>query len=188
MSSKSRPRSKKAKKTEKKIDEAESLRQLYEHTGPTGLKPSSSMGKVSFQKTISRQPSQKKFEVFSRYLKHKYGESPDLPENPKEDDFNFSLPQKRKSQYYLQNLYDLLKLAPSSEKSEIIRSYRKQVVIHHPDKGGDPFLFRCVNKAYEILSNDELRTVYDNEGLKGIKDMSEVDLTDIEAYLSKFSS
>ena len=183
MSKSKRSSRSKPKKKLTPQEEAESLRQLYEHTGPTGLKASSSMSKVSFQKTINKQPGKSKFEVFSRYLKHKYGETPEIPPALKEDD-SVSLPQKRKSSYYMQNLYDLLKIKPGCEKSDIVKSYRKQVVVHHPDKGGDPFLFRCVNKAYEILSNDELRTVYDNEGLNGIKSMNEVDLTDVEAYLS----
>lgn len=171
---------KKSKKpSEKPPDESEIYKKLYENTGPVGLKPTVSMPKVSFQKSISK-ATKNKFSVFGRYLKHKFGESPQIESEP------VVVPKKRcKSKFLRRNLYDLFSISPTSDQAGINKSYRKQVIIHHPDKGGDPFRFRCLNKAYEILSSEDLRQIYDNEGLSGLKDLNELDLAELESYLSE---
>ena len=40
---------------------------------------------------------------------------------------------------------------------------------HHPDKGGDQEKFKEINAAYEILSNEEKRKIYDQYGFEGLK-------------------
>lgn len=181
MSRKKQP-GKKCKKPEQTLQtDAEVYKKLYENTGPAGINPTKSLPKVEFQKSISKTPS-KSFGAFGRYLKHKFGENIELEKPPT------ILPKKRKKpSYCFKNLYDIFKLPPNSDKNEICKSYRKQVVIHHPDKGGDALIFRCINKAYEILSNPDLRQIYDNEGLNGLKVMNELDLTELEMYLNKLS-
>ena len=43
-------------------------------------------------------------------------------------------------------------------------------VQHHPDKGGDEHTFKEINAAYEILSDPEQRSKYDQYGLEGLVD------------------
>jgi DnaJ family protein A protein 2 len=57
-----------------------------------------------------------------------------------------------------------LGVARGADPDEIKKAYRKQVLIHHPDKGGDPEQFKLVQKAYDILSDDQRRAMYDQTG------------------------
>ena len=64
-----------------------------------------------------------------------------------------------------QSLYEILGITKDANAEEIKRAYRKLVQIHHPDKAGtspeatDRFALIC--KAYEILSDEEKRALYD---------------------------
>lgn len=61
------------------------------------------------------------------------------------------------------NYYKILGLnRNNATQEEIKKSYRKLVLEHHPDKGGDPDKFRQIQEAYEILSNDNKKQEYDN--------------------------
>merc|ERR1712091_328408 len=55
-----------------------------------------------------------------------------------------------------QNLYlddwAILGVPPGSDQDAIRKAYRKQALLHHPDKGGDPAKFRQVAEAYVALS------------------------------------
>jgi curved DNA-binding protein CbpA len=63
----------------------------------------------------------------------------------------------------LLNYYAILGLSgrkfPNQE--EIRKAYRRQALLYHPDKGGDPEKFKQVVEAYEVLSNIDLRAQYD---------------------------
>ncbi len=49
--------------------------------------------------------------------------------------------------------YDALGVKPTDSLAKIKRAYRKQAIKHHPDKGGDPEVFKQIHEAYErILS------------------------------------
>jgi len=61
-------------------------------------------------------------------------------------------------------LYNILGVARGADGDEIKKAYRKQALINHPDKGGDPEKFKLVQKAYEILSDDQRRAMYDQTG------------------------
>lgn len=41
---------------------------------------------------------------------------------------------------------------------------------NHPDKGGDPDVFKQISTAYEVLSDPEKRKVYDVYGKEGLED------------------
>ena len=170
-----------SKKKDHEQAQNEISKTLYENTTPLGPKASSSMPKVKFQKTISTK-QKNNFSVFNRYLQFKFGKVATEASPP-------ILPVKRKNNTYNStNLYDLLKLDPGCDKTAIKKSYRKLVTVHHPDKGGDPFHFRCLNQVYEILTNDHIREVYDNTGLKEIKNVSEIDTSELEEYILSKSS
>jgi len=40
---------------------------------------------------------------------------------------------------------------------------------HHPDKGGDPELFKELTHAYEVLSDSNQRAIYDQAGKEGLE-------------------
>jgi DnaJ family protein A protein 2 len=62
------------------------------------------------------------------------------------------------------SLYEVLGVPRGADADEVKKAYRKQALQHHPDKGGDPEKFKQVQKAYEILSDDGRRSMYDQTG------------------------
>jgi DnaJ family protein A protein 2 len=66
--------------------------------------------------------------------------------------------------------YEILDVPSTASADEIKKAYRKKAVKFHPDKGGDPEKFKELTAAYEVLSNQEKRDIYDKYGLEGLKD------------------
>lgn len=62
------------------------------------------------------------------------------------------------------SLYDVLGANRGSNSDELKKVYRKLVLQHHPDKGGDPEKFKQIQHAYDVLSDDQRRMVYDQTG------------------------
>lgn len=60
-----------------------------------------------------------------------------------------------------ENLYQILECSPASSTEHIKTAYRKLALKHHPDKGGDKETFQKLSRAYQILSDPDLRQVYD---------------------------
>lgn len=60
--------------------------------------------------------------------------------------------------------YKILGLGKSATADEIKRAYRKLAQLYHPDKGGDPQKFKEINEAYQVLSDPEKRSQYDQFG------------------------
>lgn len=61
------------------------------------------------------------------------------------------------------SLYDLLEVKADASGESIRTAFRRLALIHHPDKSYDPEsekIFKDINKAYQILSIDDLRTCY----------------------------
>jgi len=68
----------------------------------------------------------------------------------------------------MKDYYDILGVDKSASADEIKRAYRKLAHQHHPDKdGGNEDKFKEINEAYQILSNPEKRTQYDQFGTTG---------------------
>lgn len=64
-----------------------------------------------------------------------------------------------------EDYYKILGVERTATKDEIKRAYRKLAHQHHPDKdGGDEEKFKEINAAYQVLSNDEKRSQYDQFG------------------------
>jgi DnaJ family protein A protein 2 len=61
-------------------------------------------------------------------------------------------------------LYDILGVKSDADASTLKKAYRELVKKHHPDKGGDPEKFKEIDAAYKVLSNEELRDMYDSTG------------------------
>lgn len=61
------------------------------------------------------------------------------------------------------NLYNILNVSTTATTKEIRTAYKKLATKYHPDKGcKDDEMFRNINIAYTILSNDDKRNQYDN--------------------------
>ncbi len=70
------------------------------------------------------------------------------------------------------DLYDVLGVAKSATKDEIKKAYRKLAMKYHPDRNPDDKdaenHFNEVKKAYEVLSDDKKRQLYDQYGHDGL--------------------
>jgi DnaJ family protein A protein 2 len=66
--------------------------------------------------------------------------------------------------------YDLLEVTPDVGEADLKKAYRKRALRLHPDKGGDPELFKEVTHAYEILSDPQKRSIYDARGEAGLNE------------------
>uniref|UniRef100_A0A0C9RQ05 TSA: Wollemia nobilis Ref_Wollemi_Transcript_4190_2211 transcribed RNA sequence n=1 Tax=Wollemia nobilis TaxID=56998 RepID=A0A0C9RQ05_9CONI len=68
--------------------------------------------------------------------------------------------------------YNVLGVSRNASKSEIKSAYRKLARQYHPDvnkESGAEMKFKEIGKAYEVLSDDEKRTIYDKYGEAGLK-------------------
>lgn len=87
--------------------------------------------------------------------------------------------------------YEILSVERTADGEEIKRAYRRMAMKHHPDRNpGDADAetkFKEAAEAYEILSDDSRRKVYDQFGHEGLRrgggpaahDFSRMDATDI---------
>ncbi|MHB1340917.1 MAG: molecular chaperone DnaJ [Coriobacteriia bacterium] len=60
--------------------------------------------------------------------------------------------------------YDILGVSKTATADEIKKAFRKQARKHHPDAGGVEERFKEINEAYEVLSDTEKRSQYDQYG------------------------
>lgn len=69
--------------------------------------------------------------------------------------------------------YELLEVSKDADKSAIKKAYRKMAMRYHPDKNhGDDEAeekFKAVNEAYQVLSDDQKRSIYDRYGKAGLE-------------------
>ena len=65
------------------------------------------------------------------------------------------------------NYYEILEIDKNSTQEDIKKSYRKLSLLHHPDKNGNSQesinKIQDINEAYEVLSNQEKKMMYDNK-------------------------
>ena len=62
------------------------------------------------------------------------------------------------------SLYESLGIERNADSQEIRRAYLKLSKTLHPDKGGDPEKFKVIQEAYEVLSDENKRNIYDQTG------------------------
>lgn len=71
--------------------------------------------------------------------------------------------------------YEVLGVSRNASKEEMKKAYRKKAIQYHPDKNpGDKQaeeLFKEAAEAYEVLRDDEKRSIYDRYGHEGLKGM-----------------
>ena len=69
--------------------------------------------------------------------------------------------------------YEILEVSKSADKTEIKKAYRLMAKKYHPDKNqGDADAehnFKLCNEAYQVLSDDQQRSVYDRYGKEGLQ-------------------
>ena len=62
------------------------------------------------------------------------------------------------------NYYDTLGIKKDASADEVKKAFRRLARKHHPDAGGDEEKFKEINEAYEVLSDKEKRSQYDQYG------------------------
>lgn len=60
--------------------------------------------------------------------------------------------------------YKTLGVPRNATQDEIKKAFRKLARQHHPDAGGDEAKFKEINEAYEVLSDEKKRNLYDQYG------------------------
>ena len=60
--------------------------------------------------------------------------------------------------------YKILGVSRDASADEIKKAFRKLARTNHPDAGGDEEKFKEINEAYEVLSDDKKRKLYDQYG------------------------
>jgi molecular chaperone DnaJ len=69
--------------------------------------------------------------------------------------------------------YEILGCARDVSPEDLRRAYKREALKHHPDRnGGDPkaeAVFKEVNAAYQVLSDEQKRKIYDQFGHAGLE-------------------
>lgn len=82
--------------------------------------------------------------------------------------------------------YDLLGVPAEVDDTQLKKAYRKMAMKYHPDKNTSPDAeekFKEINKAYQILSDPNLRTIYDKNG-KAMADKEGGDMEDAAGFFA----
>lgn len=88
--------------------------------------------------------------------------------------------------------YDVLGVTRGSSGQDIKKAYRKQALKYHPDRNqGNSEAeekFKEASEAYEVLSNDEKRKIYDSYGHAGLSGQGFEGFSDVGDIFSSFGS
>jgi len=73
-----------------------------------------------------------------------------------------------------ESFYDLLGVSTDDDLRTIRKAFKKMALLKHPDKNQDDpnahSVFVRINRAYEVLKDEELRKKYDEHGEEGLTD------------------
>ena len=85
----------------------------------------------------------------------------------------------------METFYQILGVDKKADPKDIKKAYRKLALKHHPDRGGDDATFKKIGRAYDVLSDENKRKIYDTKGEEGLKDFeqgsNDIDPTEIFA-------
>lgn len=69
--------------------------------------------------------------------------------------------------------YEILEISKNANGDEIKKAYRKMAKLYHPDRNPDDptaeHKFKLCNEAYQVLSDDQQRSIYDRYGKEGLQ-------------------
>lgn len=65
--------------------------------------------------------------------------------------------------------YEVLGLQKGASEADIKKAFRKKAHQLHPDKGGDKAKFQEINEAYQVLSDPQKKSQYDQFGHAGAR-------------------
>ena len=73
-----------------------------------------------------------------------------------------------------QDYYDTLKIDRGASQEQIKKAYRRAALKHHPDRNKDNVKeaeskFKDIAEAYEVLSDDNKKQIYDQYGHEGLQ-------------------
>ncbi len=92
------------------------------------------------------------------------------------------------------NYYEILQLNRDASETDIKKSYRKLALKYHPDRNPDnqeesTQKFKNISEAYDILSDNEKRKIYDTYGKGGLEDngFNFEDISPIHIFESLFA-
>ncbi|KAI0682116.1 X-domain of DnaJ-containing-domain-containing protein [Cytidiella melzeri] len=83
--------------------------------------------------------------------------------------------------------YDWLGVQPDVNETDLKKAYRKQAIKFHPDKNPSPEAeekFKDISKAYQVLSDPNLRAVYDKNGAKMMEKEGGVGVDDAAGFFA----
>ncbi|EGN96674.1 hypothetical protein SERLA73DRAFT_184800 [Serpula lacrymans var. lacrymans S7.3] len=83
--------------------------------------------------------------------------------------------------------YDLLNVSVDVSDTDLKKAYRKQAMKYHPDKNPSPDAeekFKEISKAYQVLSDPNLRAVYDKNGRSMADKEGNVNMEDAAGFFA----
>ncbi|KAI0251799.1 X-domain of DnaJ-containing-domain-containing protein [Lactifluus subvellereus] len=83
--------------------------------------------------------------------------------------------------------YDLLSVPVDVNDTDLKKAYRKAAMRYHPDKNPSPDAeekFKEISEAYRVLSDPNLRTIYDKKGKKLVSDEAGSDVGDPASFFA----
>lgn len=81
--------------------------------------------------------------------------------------------------------YEVLEVSRSASQEEIKKSYRRMARKYHPDVSSEPDAedrFKEIQRAYEVLSDEQKRTAYDQYGFAGVEGMGGAGFSGFEGF------
>src|SRR5205809_758071 len=88
--------------------------------------------------------------------------------------------------------YEILGIEKGSSSDEIRKAYKREALKHHPDRNqgcrDSEAKFKEANEAFQVLSDDEKRQVYDRFGHEGLSGGAGFDPSDMFSQMGDLFS